>query len=155
VIRFCLGQSLVEGLDKIRAFLAKADTNAEKSAGTSAQYRQDDVTTILTDVRLTDVRRDRLTSSEKMVETMNPHAISTILSFVANRPHGTTCPSEVARSLAHDDDSPLAWREYMPIVHDAVDALIARGEIILTWKSIGLTTRKGPYRISALNKAAR
>lgn len=80
---------------------------------------------------------------------MSEHAISTILSFVVNRPNGTTCPSEVARSLSNDQNCPLEWREYMPIVHESVDALAAGGEIVLTWKSVVKKNREGPYRISA------
>ncbi|WP_430262146.1 DUF3253 domain-containing protein [Neorhizobium sp. DAR64862/K0K3] len=80
---------------------------------------------------------------------MSADAESTILSFVASRPAGTTCPSEVARSLATDDNVPLEWVDYMPAVHEAVDALIARGEITLTWKSVVMRERAGPYRISA------
>jgi len=80
---------------------------------------------------------------------MSEQAVSTILSFVASRPTGSTCPSEVARSLAKDNDTPLDWRKYMPVVHDAVDVLIERGEIVLTWKSVAMKERVGPYRISA------
>jgi hypothetical protein len=80
---------------------------------------------------------------------MSEQAASKILSFVASRPTGTTCPSEVARSLANDNSAPLDWREYMPMVHAAVDALIERGEIVLTWKSVAMKERVGPYRIRA------
>lgn len=83
---------------------------------------------------------------------MSEYAVSTILSFVANRPNGTTCPSEVARTLANDQNSPLEWREYMSVVHESVDALVARGEIMLTWKSVVMKKRAGPYRISAHGK---
>jgi hypothetical protein len=74
---------------------------------------------------------------------------STILAFVASRPAGTTCPSEIARSIAGDQDAPLEWRKFMPVVHEAVDALMARDEITLTWKSVVKNERAGPYRISA------
>jgi len=80
---------------------------------------------------------------------MIENAESTILGFVASRPTGTTCPSEVARSLAKDHKVPLDWRKFMPVVHEAVDALMARGEIALTWKSAVMSERAGPYRISA------
>jgi hypothetical protein len=83
---------------------------------------------------------------------MSEQAVSAILSFVASRPSGTTCPSEVARSLAKDNNGPHDWRRYMPMVHDAVDALIERGEIVLTWKSSMKTERSGPYRIRAPHK---
>lgn len=78
---------------------------------------------------------------------MNLDAKTTILGFAASRPDGTTCPSEIARVLAKENDTPLAWRDYMPIVHEAVDALNERGEITLTWKSAVMTERTGPYRI--------
>ncbi|MET3858462.1 DUF3253 domain-containing protein [Rhizobium sp. OAE497] len=79
---------------------------------------------------------------------MTKDAESTISSFVASRPAGTTCPSEVARSLARDHNAPLDWRKFMPVVHEAVDVLLARGEITLTWKSVVMSERAGPYRIS-------
>jgi len=79
---------------------------------------------------------------------MIENAESTILDFVTSRPGGTTCPSEVARSLAKDHNSPLEWRKFMPVVHETVDALMARGEITLTWKSVVMSERAGPYRIS-------
>jgi hypothetical protein len=72
-----------------------------------------------------------------------------ILRFVASRPDGTTCPSEIARSIAKDNDAPFSWRRYMPSVHETVDSMIARGEITLTWKSSELSKRAGPYRIGA------
>ncbi len=74
---------------------------------------------------------------------------STILAFVADRPSGTTCPSEVARRLAKDHNVPLEWRKFMPTVHEAVDELLARGEVTLSWKSVVMNERAGPYRISA------
>ena len=76
-------------------------------------------------------------------------AESTILGFLVSRPAGTTCPSEVARSLANERSAPQEWRSFMPIVHEAVDVLLARGEITLTWKSVVMSERAGPYRISA------
>lgn len=83
---------------------------------------------------------------------MSEQAVSAILSFVASLPTGTTCPSEVARSLAKDNNAPLDWREYMPIVHDAVDDLVELGAIVLTWKSSSMTERSGPYRIRSPHK---
>jgi hypothetical protein len=35
----------------------------------------------------------------------------------------------------------------MPIVHAAVDELVAQGLVRLTWKGDALATRTGPYRI--------
>ncbi|WP_373458617.1 DUF3253 domain-containing protein [Neorhizobium huautlense] len=78
---------------------------------------------------------------------MKRDAEAAILSFVASRREGTTCPSEIARALANNDTRPLERREYMPIVHEAVDALNARGDITLTWKSVLKKERAGPYRI--------
>jgi hypothetical protein len=80
---------------------------------------------------------------------MIENAEAMVLGFVASRPDRTTCPSEVARSLAKDHNAPLEWRKFMPTVHEAVDVLTARGEITLTWKSVAMTGRAGPYRISA------
>lgn len=74
---------------------------------------------------------------------------STIFAFVARRPGGTTCPSEIARSLAKQQNIPLQWRKLMPAVHEAVDELLARGEITLSWKSVDMSERAGPYRIGA------
>lgn len=79
---------------------------------------------------------------------MIENAESTILDFVEGRPGGTTCPSEIARSLAKDHSAPLEWRKFMPVVHETVDVLMARGEITLTWKSVEMSERAGPYRIS-------
>lgn len=87
-------------------------------------------------------------ATESMAPPMSHKTQSTILALVASRPDGTTCPSEIARSLAKAQNSPLQWRKFMPVVHDAVDALIERGEITLTWKSAVMSERAGPYRIS-------
>ncbi|WP_430035326.1 DUF3253 domain-containing protein [Neorhizobium sp. BT27B] len=86
---------------------------------------------------------------------MSVHVVSTILRCVADRPNGTTCPSEVARTLANDQNSPFKWREYMSMVHESVDALVARGEITLSWKSNVMKKRAGPYRISEHGKMAK
>lgn len=80
-------------------------------------------------------------------EDTRSNAETTVLEFVRSRKGATACPSEVARSLADDDGTPLEWRKYMPTVHEAVDALNARSEISLTWKSLVMPERKGPYRI--------
>ena len=80
--------------------------------------------------------------------TMIENAESTILKCVAGRHLGTTCPSEVARILATGHNIPREWRKFMPVVHEAADVLLARGEITLTWKSVVMSKRAGPYRIS-------
>ncbi len=85
---------------------------------------------------------------------MTESAESKILMFVASRSAGATCPSEVARSLAKDHNAPLEWRKFMPVVHQAVDVLMAQGDITLTWKSAVMGERSGPYRISSVNRAS-
>lgn len=65
------------------------------------------------------------------------------LALLARRaPDATICPSEVARQLAAD------WRGAMPMVHAAIDALAAQGEVQLSWKGKALGRRDGPYRIA-------
>lgn len=59
----------------------------------------------------------------------------------------TICPSEVARALVAGD-APEAWREAMPAVHAAVDALVTEGRVRLSWKGNALAARDGPYRIA-------
>ncbi len=67
------------------------------------------------------------------------------LSLLARRaPHGTICPSEVARAIAAD------WRGAMPAVHAAIDGLVRDGLVQLSWKGRSLATRSGPYRIGRL-----
>lgn len=58
----------------------------------------------------------------------------------------TLCPSEVARDLAGPGGD---WRPFMETVHEAVDALLAKGKIALSWKGEALSRREGPYRIGA------
>lgn len=78
---------------------------------------------------------------------LNPASdpMGVVLDFVGRRPGKTTCPSEVARVLASED--PKSWRKQMSVVHAAVDELVKRGEIRLSWKSRALPARSGPYRI--------
>ena len=56
----------------------------------------------------------------------------------------TVCPSEAARLMSGVADD---WRAQMPAVHEAVDKLLARKEIVLTWKGEPMPSRKGAYRI--------
>lgn len=68
----------------------------------------------------------------------------------------TLCPSEVARALTAADavDAPAErWRDMMPHVHAAIDALVAGGRIRLSWKGAPLTARVGPYRIGYLPRS--
>lgn len=59
----------------------------------------------------------------------------------------TLCPSEVARALASVGGPVSHWRDAMPLVHAAVDQLLAQAQVRLSWKGEALTTRAGPYRI--------
>lgn len=74
-----------------------------------------------------------------------------ILALLALRaPTATICPSEVARKLVarvapHGGSGD--WRAAMPFVHDAVDRLVASGDVRLSWKNVPLASRAGPYRI--------
>jgi hypothetical protein len=61
----------------------------------------------------------------------------------------TICPSEVARALAAQAGAPSDWRAEMPIVHAAVDAMIAEGRVRVSWKGQDLVAPIGPYRIRA------
>jgi hypothetical protein len=77
-------------------------------------------------------------------------ARETIFALLAARAAGATiCPSEVARAVAADAAGRgfEEWREAMPIVHAAVDALVAEGRVRLSWKGTPLARRAGPYRI--------
>jgi len=67
----------------------------------------------------------------------------TLSLLAARAPSATVCPSEVARALVSDGN----WRDAMPRVHEAIDALLAEGSVQLSWKGRQLETRGGPYRI--------
>lgn len=84
---------------------------------------------------------------------MRDRAEVTILKFVADRHAGTVCPSEIARCLAKEDNVALEWRKLMPVVHEAVDDLSERREITLTWKSLVMERRTGPYRIGTAKRS--
>lgn len=73
---------------------------------------------------------------------------ATLALLAIREPGGTICPSEVARSLvAHGEDTTAQWRDKMPEVHAAVDALLNEGLIRISWKGKSLAKRVGPYRI--------
>lgn len=61
-------------------------------------------------------------------------------------PTSTICPSEVARALAARELA-MDWRTAMPVVHAAIDQLMAEGVVQLSWRGKALKTRAGPYRI--------
>jgi len=70
---------------------------------------------------------------------------ATLALLAARAEDATVCPSEVARAVAGEDG---AWREAMPDVHAAVDAMLNEGAVRLSWKGRPLTMRAGPYRIA-------
>lgn len=73
-----------------------------------------------------------------------------VLTLVAQRADDKTiCPSEVARLLAAGTkEGPNSWRDYMPVVHQAVDGLLREELVQLSWKGQPLVKRCGPYRIA-------
>ena len=78
-------------------------------------------------------------------------ARTAILTLLANRKTGVTiCPSEAARMMAGKDAD---WRTLMPTIHAVTDAMIAEGEITISWKGTTLEKRDGPYRIAAAERA--
>ncbi|MET0271056.1 MAG: DUF3253 domain-containing protein [Sphingomonas sp.] len=72
---------------------------------------------------------------------------ATLTLLAARAPDATLCPSEVARALAADAGIAAGWRDLMPVVHAAVDRLVAGGHVRLSWKGRPLASRTGPYRI--------
>ena len=80
------------------------------------------------------------------------HAQAEVMGLVEQRPEGTTCPSEVARVLAREAGVTEHWRQFMPVVHLAVDELNAQGKVRLSWKSVPMPSRSGPYRIGKANR---
>ncbi|WP_332703843.1 DUF3253 domain-containing protein [Sphingomonas sp. PB4P5] len=86
--------------------------------------------------------------------TAEPSARDATLALLSCRAHGATiCPSEVARALAAPPQTGAPgtnWREFMPIVHAAVDELVAEGLVRLSWKGAPLAARAGPYRIGQI-----
>ncbi len=78
-----------------------------------------------------------------MIDTAT--AADAILKLLALRADGLTiCPSEAARSVQPD-----AWRQMMPIVHDAAHALAAAGKVVLTQGGVVVPPQSGvgAYRI--------
>ena len=79
------------------------------------------------------------------------------LALLAARDTGATiCPSEVARAIAAGADPDARatdWREAMPQVHAAIDAMVSEGLVRLSWKGKPLARRSGPYRIARDDKA--
>lgn len=77
---------------------------------------------------------------------MSDEAQNATLSLLADRsPGNSICPSEVARAISAGGD----WRSAMPSIHAAVDDLLEKGVIHISWKGRRLQRRAGPYRIIA------
>lgn len=76
---------------------------------------------------------------------------ATLALLALREPGATICPSDVGRALSvaesADANTASSWRSAMPMVHDAVDSLVAEGLIALSWKGQRLLSRSGPYRI--------
>jgi hypothetical protein len=80
---------------------------------------------------------------------MTDGARDAALALLAARATGATiCPSEVARAITPGDCDTQAWRNAMPMVHEAIDRLLDEGHVRLSWKGKPLTARSGPYRIA-------
>lgn len=78
-------------------------------------------------------------------DTVDRARAATLTLLATRAPRATVCPSEVARAIsgATNED----WREAMPAVHAAIDALAAQDAIRLSWKGRPMPVRAGPYRI--------
>lgn len=75
---------------------------------------------------------------------------TTLVLLNARAADATICPSEVARLMivqGKPEYGAQDWRGVMPLVHKAVDELVAEGRVRLSWKGKTLSTRSGPYRI--------
>jgi hypothetical protein len=51
---------------------------------------------------------------------------------------------------ANADPKGPSWREEMPVVHAAIDQLVAEGLVELSWKGKVMASRDGPYRIGRM-----
>ncbi|WP_200938063.1 DUF3253 domain-containing protein [Sphingopyxis sp. Root1497] len=80
-----------------------------------------------------------------MEASVDDKVCEAVLALLAARfPGGSVCPSEVARAIT---DGPN-WRSTMPTVHAAIDGMLAKNLVQLSWKGEPLPLRKGPYRVS-------
>jgi hypothetical protein len=71
------------------------------------------------------------------------------LDMLASRTPGTTiCPSEVARRIARREKLDDDWRNAMPLVHAAVDELLAVGSVQLSWKGQPLPLRRDGRKLA-------
>ena len=76
---------------------------------------------------------------------MSDARLMLILQLAGRRRGATLCPSEVARAMAVNGGD---WRQHMPAVHAAVDAMVEIGSVSLSWKGVPMPQRDGPYRIA-------
>lgn len=67
--------------------------------------------------------------------------------LAARAPSATVCPSEVARAIAREIGREADWKDLMPLVHEAIDTMVERSAVQLSWKGVLLNRRTGPYRI--------
>ena len=91
-----------------------------------------------------------------MTEAQNDARALTLALLAAWATDATICPSEVARAIAagSDPNAPASdWRDAMPQVHAAIDAMVSEGLVRLSWKGKPLALRSGPYRIARADKA--
>ena len=78
-------------------------------------------------------------------------AAEAMLDLLNRRGAGKTiCPSEVARLISVPGGD---WRAQMGAVHEAADALKAKGQIRLSWKGEEIDQRRGAYRIGAADRS--
>ncbi len=92
-----------------------------------------------------------------MTEAQKDARALTLDLLAARAIDATICPSEVARAIAAGADSAAAggnWRDAMPQVHAAIDAMVREGLVRLSWKGKPLALRSGPYRIARDDKAS-
>lgn len=90
----------------------------------------------------------------EMSVTPSPNvAEDAIAELLAQRgPGKTICPSEVARRLAGKGGD---WRALMAGVHEAVDTMLGRRDIAISWRGRRLDRRRGAYRIATRRSASR
>ena len=91
-----------------------------------------------------------------MTEAQKDARALTLELLAARAKDATICPSEVARAIAASTGPAAAggnWRDAMPQVHAAIDAMVSEGLVRLSWKGKPLALRSGPYRIARDDKA--
>jgi hypothetical protein len=83
-----------------------------------------------------------------MINDIDDDAIATeiILQCLARTPHGTICPSEVARALAGENE----WRSLMPDVRRVAHILAREGKVAIMQRGavVDHETARGPIRVT-------